>query len=145
MRVACLLSCLLLLPLAAHAGEGRTADAVTEPGRGLDRALDVVLAGTAGKRTIVFLVDPTASLKNAGFVAAFERACVRNRERLTDALIGVAAVGAKKDLVQAPTADVAVAGRAIAQILATPTPVLPERVRRRPQGDGRVSWADRCP
>jgi len=115
----CLGLFLALQPKRAHADEPRRADAVTEPGRSLNRALDVVLGGTKDKRTLLFLIDPTPSLQAAGFTEAFERALTRNAEALAQTGIGVAVAGRKQVLVLKPTKKHAEAAAAAKEAMRT--------------------------
>ena len=84
MRAAPFLLALLLLSpgTLASAGDTTTAADATEPGRRLDRALDLVLDASArsagGARTLCLLVDPTPSLLAAGFPDRLEAALARN-------------------------------------------------------------------
>ncbi|MHC4932988.1 MAG: vWA domain-containing protein [Planctomycetota bacterium] len=79
----------LLLALPCLAEDRPTSGPVTERDRGLDRALDILLTGGQGGRSLVFLIDPTESLKEAQFDAAFREALLRNARRLEETRIGV--------------------------------------------------------
>jgi hypothetical protein len=82
---------------APDAGPVLTAADATERGRELDRILDQVLAPPAGDereaRVLLLLVDPTASLAQAGFAARFEEALVRGAPGLPRTRIAVAKAG----------------------------------------------------
>jgi hypothetical protein len=118
MRAAPFLLALLLLSpgTLASAGDTTTAADATEPGRRLDRALDLVLDASArsagGARTLCILVDPTPSLLAAGFPDRHEAALARNAERLATTEIAVWKAG--EDAVgQAATLDQAAVGKAV--------------------------------
>ncbi len=121
-RLVFLLSTLVFLAGAAAAGDAPTAASVTEPGRSLDRALAVALAGAGdakAKRTVLFVLDPAPALKAAGFVAAFERALQRSEaEKLA---IGIGVAGAKRVVTLAPTVDRAKVLEAARAALKAPT------------------------
>jgi len=107
-RLSILLLLVLLSAPNALAEESATAAGVTEPGRSLDRALDVVLnmrGREEEKRTLVFLVDPTASLQSAAFGDKLAAALTRNAAHLGKTKIGVARTGAKKGVALKPTDD----------------------------------------
>lgn len=122
---------LLLLAVAAAPGPARGADEptttaadVTEPGRKLDRALDIVVDGStrapAGPRTLAVLVDPTPSLKAAGFSERFAAALERHAGKLDATEWVVARVGAKDAVVLAATSDRRAAAKAVADALTSP-------------------------
>jgi len=119
------LTCAVLVLFAgvARAGDAPTADAVTEPGRSLARALDVVLAGSGaadGKRTVLFLLDAAPALSAAGFADAFTEALAR-METSREVEIGIAVMGAKKPVLLAPTPDRAKAAEAVATAMKSPS------------------------
>jgi hypothetical protein len=115
-----LLVCSLAAPLGAE--EGPTAADVTERGRSLDRILDIVLLPEGrpieGARTLLLLVDPTASLKAAGLPAALGAALERNAAALGGTRVGVLTVGAAKGPALAPTRDRAAVVAAVEALLA---------------------------
>ncbi|MCU0726604.1 MAG: hypothetical protein MUE73_12595 [Planctomycetes bacterium] len=95
------LLCLFLLAAPATpapvAAPLSTAAEATERGRDLDRILDQVLVPAAGAekepRVLVFVLDPTASLAQAGFAAKFEEALARAAPALKATRIAVARAG----------------------------------------------------
>ncbi|MCC7140000.1 MAG: hypothetical protein IT460_16385 [Planctomycetes bacterium] len=101
-----------------------TAADVTEPGRKLDRALDIVVDGSTrvadGPRTLAVLVDPTPSLKSAGFVERFAAALERHAGKLGSTELSVARVGAKDAVVLPPTADRKAVSKAVGDALLAP-------------------------
>lgn len=123
-RVASLLLALSLLAAgpAARAGDTTTAADATEPGRRLDRALDIVLDGSArnagAPRTLCVLVDPSASLATAGFPDRLEAALERNASKAAGTEFAVLKVGEREPVVQPPTADRAAAAKAVRDALA---------------------------
>jgi hypothetical protein len=113
----------LLLVATAHAGDPETAAEVTEPGRNVERALDVVLSGTGNaspdvRRSVVLLLDPSASLKGAGFADKAAAALERNAPRLASTAVGVAVAGRKEPVILAPTTDRALVAQAVRDALA---------------------------
>ncbi len=117
----------LLLVLAGtpnvQADESATAAGVTEPGRSLDRALDVILdmrGRDSQERTLFFLVDPTASLQTAAFADRLTAAFTRNADRMGTTTIGVARTGAKKGVALKPTADLGAVLQTVTDVLAKP-------------------------
>lgn len=93
-------------PGAAARQQGVTAASVTEPGRGLPRALDLIVGGRsrdAVERTLVIVVDPSESLSDAGFVPAFAKAVADNAKSLAKTRIGLGIVGTKNTVIVAPT------------------------------------------
>ncbi len=119
MRAVLLLLALFLLTSgpAARAGDTATAADATEPGRRIDRALDIVLDGSTrsagGPRTLCLLVDPSPSLVSAGFADRLEAALERNAARLAGTEIAVLKAGEKDPVVQAATADRAAAAKSV--------------------------------
>jgi hypothetical protein len=88
------------------AQQSDTAARVTEPGRSIDRPLDLFLAGRTNKpvkRTLMILVDPSEGLSSAGFADAFAKAIAANQAVLAQTEIGLAVLGAKDPVVVAPT------------------------------------------
>ncbi len=93
-------------PGASGRHKGVTAASVTEPGRSLPRALDLIVGGRsrdAVERTLMIVVDPSESLAKAGFVAAFTKAVADNAQSLTKTRIGFGIVGSKNTVILAPT------------------------------------------
>ncbi len=119
-----LVAAVALAAVARADGPAPTAADVTEPGRSLDRALDLVLDPgrpvEGGKRTLVLLVDPTPSLVAAGFERRWEAALARRAARLADGQVAVSVVGTKGALALPPTSDAAALGKAVRDALATP-------------------------
>lgn len=108
-RLAVLLTAALLAsPGGVGAEEVSDAGAVTQPGRGLDRALDQVLAGpgpaVGGKRTVLLLVDATRTLKEAAFADRLGQSLQRQAPALRGTSVGLARCGAK-GLVTVPPGD----------------------------------------
>ena len=101
-----LLSLCLSLTLASLSAQGAvTAADCTEPGRSLDRALNVVLGGSAdtdGKeRNLIILVDATTTLRSSGFADSLAAAFERKAAQLAKTRLALAKVGEKK-LMQLP-------------------------------------------
>lgn len=90
---------LVALALAgpARAEDPLDAGAVTQPGRGLDKALDQALGALAGtgKRTLLLLVDANRSLREAGFSERLAQALRRQEQALEGADVGLLRCGAK--------------------------------------------------
>jgi hypothetical protein len=107
---------------AVAAQELPTSATVTEPGRTLHRALDVVLGGGERDvdRTIVVLVDPSAGLAQAGFHAAFQKVLEQNRAALVRTRLGLGIVGRKEVVTVPPTAEHARVITALGEALAHP-------------------------
>ena len=125
MRVLLALAVLVSLLRPVSAEEPQAAAEVTEPGRSLDRALDVVLGGTGlggegGKRTIVLVLDPTAALQAAGFGDKLSAALARNASHLAECQIGILKSGAEGAPALPPTADRAAVAAKAAELLAAP-------------------------
>jgi hypothetical protein len=128
-RPGTLLPLVLLLLLAPVGARGRarageptlTAAEATEPGRRLDRALDIVLDGTTrqggGPRTLVLLVDPSASLRAAGLAEHLEAALARHAPRLEGTQFAVAVVGARETFLVPPTGEAAVVSAGVRRVL----------------------------
>ncbi len=120
-RLAFVLTAVLFLAANAGAKDEPTAATVTEPGRSLDRALDVTLRGSgdaASKRSVLFLLDATPALASAGFEQAFERAL--GRLEAPGTAVGIAVIGKRKLVVLAPTSDRAKALAAVRSALQAP-------------------------
>lgn len=110
LRCALLTAVCGALAAAAAAQAPATAAAITEPGRGLQRPLDMFLDGGEAKateRTLLLLLDPSPSLATAGFADAFERALADNAAALQGARLGLGVVGHKGCIVLAPGRDFA--------------------------------------
>lgn len=109
--------CLLSTGSPAWAADTTTAADATEPGRRLDRALDLVLDGTtrsgSGPRTLCVVIDPSPSLLAAGFADRFDAALARNAAKLQTTEIAVLQVGEKDPVLQGPTADRGAPGKSI--------------------------------
>lgn len=121
-RLAFVLIAVLVLAANAGAKDEPTAATVTEPGRSLDRALDVALRGRgdAGqKRSVLFLLDAAPALKSAGFEQAFERALGRLEAPATS--VGVGVIGQRKLIVVQPTTDRVLAFAAVQAALKAPS------------------------
>jgi hypothetical protein len=89
---------LATLPRLAASRDRLDAGEVTQAGRSLDRALDQVLAapaGAAGPRCLLFLVDATRALREAGFRERLGQAFHRRVKDLYGVEVGLALVGAK--------------------------------------------------
>lgn len=109
--------CVLSPGLSARAGDAPTAADATEPGRRLDRALDIVLDGAgrtgAGPRTLCVVIDPSPSLATAGFADRLDAALERNAAKLSSTEITVVKVGEKDPVLLPPTGDRAAAGKSV--------------------------------
>lgn len=109
------------------AQDDRTAADATERGRTLSRILDVLLAPAEeeedgeneAKRTLLFLNDPTDSLRTADFATEFQEALQRNAGKLAHTRIAVARVGDCAGPACPPTTDLALPAKAAAEIVAT--------------------------
>ncbi|MHC4341693.1 MAG: hypothetical protein ACYSX0_15960, partial [Planctomycetota bacterium] len=110
----------LLLAMPGLAEDRPTAGPITERDRGLDRALDIILAGAQGGRNLVFLIDPTASLKDAQFDARFREALQRNAQRLKETHIGVLGIPAREKLSLRPIGEAAAIAGKVERIVAAP-------------------------
>jgi hypothetical protein len=123
-----------LLGFAASPGvaraedEPRNAADVTAVGRSLDGALDQILGRSprepGRRRALVFLVDATRALQDAGFRDRLEQAFDRKSAALADVSVGLGLVGAKGALVVPPAPDraplLAELGKALASAPAAP-------------------------
>ena len=108
MRAFAVTCCLLLACASARADEPTSAAQVTEPGRTMTRALDIVLRGSGeadAKRTLVILVDPTPSLRAAGFSDLLERALAKAKGENPKRALALGIVGDKDTLRVTPTRD----------------------------------------
>ncbi|HEX6810336.1 MAG TPA: hypothetical protein VF384_01820 [Planctomycetota bacterium] len=113
----------LLLGAALVAQDAATAADVTEPGRTLERPLEIVLAGRgaeATERTLIVIVDPSAGLAAAGFADAFERAVAQNARWLAKTRFGLGVLGHKGCVVLPPGAPAAAVVAEIKNRLAKP-------------------------
>ncbi len=82
---------------AIGAQEPTNAAEVTEPGRTIERALDVVLGGgDGGERSLVVLLERSPDVQRAGFADAFAAAIARNAARLTSTRIAVVPLGGER-------------------------------------------------
>jgi len=92
-------------------GQGTTAAGVTEPGRTMTRAVDLIVGGRSQKaieRTLLLVVDPSEALVKAEFLSAFQKAMADNQASLGKTRIGLGIVGVKNTVVVPPTSDHAV-------------------------------------
>ncbi len=108
-------------PATSAAGEPKTAADVTEPGRRMERALDVILDARGrvdGPRTLLFVIDASASLKGSGFADKLEAAIERNAPRLGATSIGIAGVGERARKGIAPTADLRAVAAGVRDLMA---------------------------
>lgn len=118
------LACWVVLGLGAGAPcaaaeEAPTAADVTEPGRSLARAVRVALGSSeTGKRTVVFLVDPTPSLKAAGFAEVFAAELAPALAAAPKLQVGLVLATDAKGWTVAPTRDAAALGTALTDALA---------------------------
>jgi len=95
----------LLLAASPLAQSPTTAAEVTEPGRTLQRPLDMVLGGSgteAKERMLLVLIDPSAGLAGIGFADAFDQALAANRKSLQKTKLGLGVLGSKGCIVLAP-------------------------------------------
>ncbi len=86
----------------------KTAAQITEPGRSIERPLDLVLAGRTNKpieRTLMVVVDASEGLAEAGFADAFAKAVIANKAVLARTKIGFGLVGTKDCVVVPPTLE----------------------------------------
>ncbi|MBK8096127.1 MAG: hypothetical protein IPK26_03420 [Planctomycetes bacterium] len=113
---------LAILGTATFAQDLPTAAAVTEPGRTLTRPLDVVLGGGSKdqERTILVLLDASATLAGAGFAEAFAGAVAQNRAHLQKTRLGLGVIGRKEPIVVAPTGSHDEVVTALRSAIATP-------------------------
>ncbi|HEX5054526.1 MAG TPA: hypothetical protein VFZ65_22290 [Planctomycetota bacterium] len=100
-----------------------TAHATTEPVRKLENYLDSFLARPAdlppsADRTLLVVLEASASVAATGFATEFEAAVTRNAADLEGAAIGLAV--ADQGLAVRPQGDASVVARAITQALAAP-------------------------
>lgn len=105
MRSLALLLGLLCAPALAQ--NPPTAAAVTEPGRTLQRPLDIVLGGGEkdSERTVIVVVDPSAGLVSAGFADAFAAMLASNKRQLARTRLGLGVIGQKGCIVVPPTTE----------------------------------------
>lgn len=95
-----------LLGPSLRAQAGVTAARITEPGRSIERPLDLVLAGRTNKpieRTLMVVVDASDGLSQAGFADAFAKAVEANKAVLVRTQIGFGLVGNKACVIVPPT------------------------------------------
>jgi len=109
--------CVLSGRPSARADGTTTAADATEPGRRLDRALDIVLDGAArsggGPRTLCLVIDPSPSLGSAGFAERLDAALERNAAKLSSTEIAVLKVGEKDPVLLSATGDRAAVGASV--------------------------------
>jgi hypothetical protein len=124
MRGILIISILLFFCPALYAGDADTAAGVTELGRSIEHALDVILGGRgrseSGERTLLLLIDATPSLNEAGFISKLEYAIMKNRSRLGLTEIGLARLGHEKTIVMKPTANLEEVIGGVKEMLRTP-------------------------
>jgi hypothetical protein len=93
----------------------------TEPGRRIERALDLVLDATprvpSGPRTLALVVDPSATLASAGFAERLDAALARQAKALAATELLVVRAGAKDPVVLPATADHAAVSAAVRDAL----------------------------
>ena len=124
LAVACCLVLGLVLGLGggarcAAAEEAATAADVTEPGRSLARAVRVALGSSeTGKRTVVFLVDPTPSLEAAGFGDVFASEVASALGTAPKLHVGLVLATDTKGWSVAPTRDAGALASAVTEALA---------------------------
>lgn len=84
-----------------------TAASVTEPGRTLQRPLDIVLGGGPkdSDRTVLLVVDPSAGLATAGFAEVFATMLASNKQHLARTKLGFGVIGQKGCIVVPPTTE----------------------------------------
>ena len=114
----------LALPAAHAAEEPLTAGECTLRGRSLARSLDEVFsAGNAAPgepRTIVFVLDPSPSLKSAGFARALRGAVGRARKKLANARLIVLEAQPKSKAIQGAAGDAREVLTAVDSLFARP-------------------------
>jgi len=126
------LLCLLLTSLSAlgiatsiRGQEALTAASVTEPGRDLDRALDIILGsprrGLVPERSLFFLIDASPSLREVDFARKLTRALARNSKDLGKTEIGVGQVGLAKTVTLSLTSQHDLIPGKIKEMLVEPT------------------------
>ncbi|MDP6928989.1 MAG: hypothetical protein QF412_04735, partial [Planctomycetota bacterium] len=126
------LLCLLLTSLSAlgiatsiRGQEALTAASVTEPGRDLDRALDIILGsprrGLVPERSLFFLIDASPSLREVDFARKLTRALARNSKDLGKTEIGVGQVGLPKTVTLSLTSQHDLIPGKIKEMLVEPT------------------------
>lgn len=107
LRRAC--CALLLLAGALAAQSAPTAANTTEAERGIGRALDLILARPASDRdyarTVLFVLDRTASLQNAGFAGELRAALQRHAPQLAGTSFALEGFGGDDVAGLAPTDD----------------------------------------
>lgn len=99
----------LLLAAVSPGQAPANAAQVTEPGRTLARPLDMFFGGTgrgeAPERSVILLLDATASVAASGFADALEQALQANAAALQRTGIGLGVVGAPGTVVLPPGPD----------------------------------------
>lgn len=112
---------LLFVAATAVAQAPRTAAAVTEPGRTLQRPLAMWLGGAGGEaveRTLLLVLDADKALADAGFADAFAAAVAASGKELAATALGLAIVGERGAPAVAPTREHAAVVAAVRQRLA---------------------------
>ncbi len=117
MRIAALAFALCLVGLPA----GQEAAAVTQRGRTLASPLALFFGGTLRERTLMLLLDATASVQASGFGEALASALEENAAALARTKLGLAVVGEKNCVVLAPTTDHAAVLAEVRARLSKPT------------------------
>lgn len=121
MRVVTSAPFALVLSLSASL-IGQDAAAITLPGRTIARPLELFFGGgEVRERTLMLLLDPTASVQASGFADALEAALERHASALARTKFGLAIVGEKEPLVSAPTPDHGAIAAEVRARLAKPT------------------------
>lgn len=112
------------LALLAGLAAAQDAATVTEPGRGLERPLDMffgaAVRGEVPERTSMIVLDPTASVQAAGFADALENALATNADALAATGLGLVVVGEDTTAVP-PTRDHAAVVAEVRARLARPS------------------------
>jgi hypothetical protein len=124
-RLLAALFCLAAAGAAARAEPPSSAADATERGRDLARILDAALLPAAGDegadRAVLLLLDPTESLRQASFAAAFEQALSRNAGRLGRTRVAVARTGAEPSVAFRPAAQAAALAEAARAVEGKPS------------------------
>ncbi len=124
-RVLAAVLCLWVVPAAVQAEPPSSAADATERGRDLDRILDAALLPAAGDedaaRAVLVLLDPTESLRQASFAAAFEQALARHAGRLGKTVLAVARTGAEPSAPFRPAAQAAALAEAARAVEGKPS------------------------
>ena len=105
---ACVAIAVLHAGTFLRAQVGATAARITEPGRSIERPLDLVLAGRTNRpieRTLMVVVDASEGLSKAGFAEAFAKAVDANKAVLVRTKLGFGLVGSEKCVIVPPTLE----------------------------------------